>query len=305
MLRRALAIVAVAVGLVGFACAADGAGSESVWKEESPEAAEQQLEKMRTAAGKLDRFECDCLVSDLDNTFSEDKRRHFHLYADDSDGFRWEMRPVDLKLMTGRRTASGGPSKLSVQKPYTWVCKGDTCTMFSETQRTYGTMNVGPKSWFAALKTAPHQLLPPWLDPSVDWKGLRSLYKIKRAKSTASEFLVEFSPPARKQVRGYGANLDERLESIHSLIIDRRTNLPKQWKMINSSGTQDRFTIFERIDLKPPKRELKVVLTGYQDERQVAAAAQPNQPPAKDDGEPFQTIQFAACCFRVLTWCPL
>ena len=75
--------------------------------------------------------------------------------------------------------------------------------------------------------------------------------------------------------------------------------------MTSSSGTRDRIAIFERIDLHPAKRDLSVVLTGYQDAQKVAEAAEKNQPPVKDNGEPMRTIRFAACCFRVMTWCPL
>ena len=120
--------------------------------------------------------------------------------------------------------------------------------------------------------------------------------------STDSEFLVEFSPVPRKKVHGFRRKVDERLESTHRLIIDRRTNLPKQWRMVSDAGTHDRIAIYERIDLKPAKRDLQVVLTGYQDSVKVARAAQEHQPPAKDDGGPFQTIRFVACCFRVLLW---
>jgi hypothetical protein len=175
-------------------------------------------------------------------------------------------------------------------------------TEFSETERTYATHDVGPKSWLASLKNLPHECLPPWLDPSVDWKDLRSRYKIKRAMSSDSEFLVEFSLLPRKKVHGFRRNVDERLESTHELIIDRRTNLPKRWKMVNEAGTQDRIATFERIDLKPAKRELKVELTGYQDAQKVAEAAQRNQPPAKDNGGPLRTIQLVASCVRVLLW---
>jgi hypothetical protein len=275
---------------------------ETDWKDETPEAAERQLENMRAAAGKLDRFEINCLVSDLDLPWARDERWHLHLYADETDGYRCEIRPVDLKHRTARRTTSGGPCKLTTKNPETWVCKGDTCTGFDETLRTYTTAKVGPKSWLAWLKSSPHQFLPPWLDSSVDWKGLKSRYKIKRAMSTDSEFFVEFSLKPRKEVDGFRTIKDERLESTHGLIIDRRTKLPKQWRMVDDAGVHDRIVLFERIDPKPAKRELKVDLTGYQDAQKVAAAAQQNQPPAKDDGGPFQTIRFVACCFRVLLW---
>jgi hypothetical protein len=295
------AIFGLIVALTALSLPDSWAGGTD-WKDETPQAAEGQLEKMRAAAGKLDRFEIECRMSDLDNTFAKDERWHLQLYADEIDGFRSEIRPVDLKHRTARRTASGGRCELTTKNPETWVFKGDMCTAFDETHRTYQTTHVGPKSWLAPLKTLPHQFLPPWLDPSVDWKDLKSRCKIKRASSTDSEFLVEFSLRPRKKVHGFRRNVDERLESTHELLIDRRTNLPKRWRMVNESGTQDRIALFERIDLKPAKRELKVDLTGYQDAQKVAAAAQKNQPPAKDDGGPFQTIRFVACCIRVLLW---
>jgi hypothetical protein len=301
MLRRSLAIVAVAIGLMGLS---ELLASETVWKDDSPEAAERQLEKMRAAAGKLDRFEIECQISDLDNTFAKDELSRLHVYAEEGTGFRWEIRPVEIKGKTARRTASGGRCELSTKESETWVCTGDTCTTFHETQRSYDTMNVGPKSWFAPVKTAPHQSVPPWFDPSVKWRDLQSRYKIERAKSTETEFLIELSLRPRKKVRGFQRNIDERLQATHELIIDRRTDLPKQWRMIPSSGTRDRIAIFERIDVHPAKRDLKIVVTGYKDARKIAEAEEKNKPPAKDNGEPMRTIQFAACCFRVLTWCP-
>jgi hypothetical protein len=275
---------------------------ETDWKDETPEAAERQLEKVRATAGMLERVDFECLVSVLDNAWAKDERWHLHVYADETDGFRWELRPIDLKHKTARRTLSGGPCELTTVRPETWVCKGDTLTAIDETERTYQTGKVEPKSWFAPDKTAPHQLLPPWLDPLVDWQDLRSRYTIKRAKSTDSEFFVEFSLLPQKKAHGFRRNVDERLESTHKLVIDRRTNLPKQWRMVNDAGIHDRIVLFERIDLKPAKRELKVELTGYQDAQKVAQAAQQNQPPAKDDAEPIRTIRFVACCIRALMW---
>ena len=195
----------VVIGLI-FALMAvswDLLASETVWKVETPEAAERQLEKMRTAAGTFDRFEIDCLISDLDNTFAKDERSRRHVYAEEGTGFRWEIRPVEIKGKTARRTVSGGRCELSTQESETWVCTGDVCTILHETQRTYGTKNVGPKSWFGPVKTAPHQFVPPWFDPFVDWQELKSRYKIERAKSTETEFLIELSLRPRKQVHGF------------------------------------------------------------------------------------------------------
>jgi hypothetical protein len=295
-------LIAIILTISSLAATTASAGEEG-WKDESPEAAERQLEKMRAAAGTLDRFEIDCLISDLDNTFAKDERSRLHVYAEEGTGFRREIRAVEIKGKTARRTTSGGRGELSTPEPETWVCTGDACTILHETQRTYGTMNVGPKSWLSPVKVS-HQLIPPWFDPSVDWKNLKSRYKIERAKSTETEFLIELSLRPRKEVPGFRRNIEERLEATHALVIDRRTGFPKQWRMINSFGTRDRIAIFERIDLHPAKRDLKVVLTGYQDAQKIAEAAETNKPPTKDDGEPLRTIQFVACCFRVLTWCP-
>jgi hypothetical protein len=305
MLRRTIAIAGAGLILsLELLSSALPAGTDQ-WKDESPEAAERQLEKMRSAASKLDRFEVECLISQVDNTFAKDERWRLRAYAEEGTGFRAEMRPVDLKHMTARQSKSGGRCELSTKAAETWVCKGETCTVFNETERTYDAMSVGQMSWLAPIKSLPHQFIPPWLDPLVDWKNLKSRYRIERASSTDTEFLVEFSRHTRPQERGFRRIVDERLEAIHELIIDRRTGLPKRWRMIGCSGTQDRIAIYERIDLHPAKRDLKVVLTGYQDARKIAQAAAKNQPPSKDDGEPLRTIQFAACCFRVLTWCPL
>ena len=297
-------LIAIIFTITSLAATTASAGDE-VWKDESPEAAERQLEKTHAAAGTLDRLEFECLISDLDNMFAKDERSRQHVYAEEGTGFRWEIRPVEITGKTARRTASGGRCELSTREPETWVCTGDSCTILHETQRTYGTMNVGPKSWLAHLKAVPHLLVPPWFDPSVDWKNLESRYKIERAKSTETEFLIELSLRPRKEVPGFRRNIEERLEATHALVIDRRTGFPKQWRMINSFGTRDRIAIFERIDLHPAKRDLKVVLTGYQDAQKIAEEAEKNKPPTKDDGEPLRTIQFAVCCFRVLTWCPL
>jgi|HubBroStandDraft_6_1064221.scaffolds.fasta_scaffold204252_3 hypothetical protein len=295
------AVIGIIFALVS-ASLSDLPAGEIVGKEETPEAAETQLEKMRAAAGKLERFETDCLVSDLDTMFTKDERWRIHLYADETDGFRYEVRSIDLKRMTARRTAKGDSCELSTKDSATWVCKGDTCTIFCEKERTYETGNVGRMSWLVPLKTAPHQFIPPWLDSSVSWKELNSRYEIKQARSNEFEFVIEFSIRPRLKDRGFRRVCEERLEATtHVLVIDRRTNLPKRWEMVSASGTLDRILIFERIDLHPAKRALTVVLDGYQDAKKVAQEAARKRAPEKDDGEPFRTIEFAAGCFRVLT----
>lgn len=100
MLRRTLAIAGAGLILsLELLSSALPAGTDQ-WKDESPEAAERQLEKMRSAASKLDRFEVECLISQVDNTFAKDERWRLRVYAEEGTGFRVEMRSVDLKHMT-------------------------------------------------------------------------------------------------------------------------------------------------------------------------------------------------------------
>ena len=278
---------------------------ETDWKDETPQAAERQLEKMRAAAGTLDRFEIECVVWNLDNTFATEKRWYLHLYADETVGSRWEIRPVHQRISNARRTTSGRRCELTTTSRETLICKGDTCIDFHGTERTYETLNAGPKSRSAPLKAAPHQLLPPWLDPSVDWKDLKSRCTIKRASGDDSVFFVEFSLEPRTKPQAFRENIDERLVSTNELRIDRKTNLPRQWRMVRGAGAQDQIVFFERIDLRPAKHELEFVLIGYEDAAllKFVVAAQGSEPAANDNGEPLRTIQFVAGCVRAL-WYP-
>jgi hypothetical protein len=292
----ALLVALVAVGNSTL-CADD-----SACKEESAEAAERQLEEARSAVGQLRRFEVHCLVSNVDDTFANDERWRFHVYAEEPAGYLAEFRPIEIKHMTARRTASGRPCELSAKKPETWLCVNATCTVLNEAERTYDTMDVGPKRWLAPLRMAHHQVIPRWLDPTVDWENLKSRYRIKRAKSTETEFFVELVlQPLRKTAKERQI-LDLRLDASHELIIDRRTRLPKRWRMI--TPTADRIMIYERFDINPAKRDLKVQLTGYQDIQKVIRATRRTAADEKDNNEPFRTLGFLAFTFRVLTWCP-
>jgi hypothetical protein len=291
--RAALFIVLLAMG-IGTAFAGNPAS-----KVESVEAAQWQLEKMCAASGTLDRFEIECLVSDLDNTFAMDERWRLRLYAEGAAGYRLEIRPGDTSPMSARPTKSGQRSQLRPREPETWVCLKETCAVFHESQRSYHTMDVRPKHFWSCLRTVPRACLPPWLDSTIDRNVLKSRFEIKMARSTPTEFFIRL---ACVKQRENGKRVDDlRLEASHELMIDRRTNLPKKWRMIGP--TRDQIVVFERFDLSPAKRDLKIDLTGYQDAQKAAQAAPPAAP-TKDDGEPFRTIQFTACCFRVLTWCP-
>lgn len=310
MVRRALAIVVVSralsikhiiVLMIGLAAIANSTAvaADSVWKAESAEAAEEQLHKMRAAAGTLGRFEAEFLRSEIDFAGQKDERWRLRVYVEPA-GFLIESLPCDVARMTARRGKSGRPCELSAAPPETWLCVDGTCTRFNETERTYGTVDVRPGHFFQALREAPRQMLPPWLDPKIDWKDLKSRYRVQQARSTATEFLVELV----LEEKGKGAELssDNRLNCSHMLLIDRRTGLPKKWRL--TGFPCDRVLVYTRFDLNPPKRELKVSRPGFHEVPSIVQTGPGKNNRAEADPEPFRTLQFVACCFRVMTWCP-
>jgi hypothetical protein len=86
---------------------------------------------------------------------------------------------------------------------------------------------------------------------------------------------------------------DPRLESNQVLIIDRKTLLPKWWR-IRTSETSDQTLVFTRFDVDPPRRELQVAVNGYK----LWSLPQTNEPAQEPliDGD---SLQMAG---RVLLW---
>ena len=268
------------------------AANETSWQPESAEAAERQLEKARDAAGKLRRFEADFSVSEVDTAIETDTRWRVHLYAEEAAGFLLDCRPLEIGRMTGRRSASGRPCRLSTREPETWLYANGVCTIVDEVRRSYETAEIGPKSWLAPFRTAPHQLVPPWLDPTIDWKELKSQFRIEQAKSTGTEFFIDLVPQ-KEMPKGQWIT-DDRLDASHQLLIDRQTCLPKKWRM--TGNFRDRVITYTRFDVDPAKRELKVALSGYQKGRKVPEAPAPSMKDAKE------TPDALTLCFRALMW---
>jgi hypothetical protein len=293
MLKASLAL-SIAVATIGplNLVAAD----ETSWQDESAENAEHQLEQARAAMGDLRRFELDFLESQLDTAFATEYRCRRRLYCEESAGVLLECRPVDIGHRTSRgRPRFNTPYSLSTIKSETWLCAKGTLTVVDETQRSYQTEQIRPNSWWWARcfpTGIAHQFIPPWLDPQIDWQDLKTRYRIARARSTPTEFLVDLVP--LKEFESTPATKDDRLLGSHQLLLDRRTSLPKRWTLTLRDRNRDRLILYTRFDVNPPHRELTISLTGYH------KYVPPPEPPAGSQTSTKGTGELFGVAFELL-----
>jgi hypothetical protein len=91
---------------------------------------------------------------------------------------------------------------------------------------------------------------------------------------------------------------DDRLDARQTLSIDRQTLRPKKWWMVFPQQNRERIFVYKRFDLNPPRRELKVDLTGY---KEATKTPPPTSEPETKSALNMQTLELGA---RVL-WCLL
>jgi hypothetical protein len=288
------AVIVLSVAATAVQSGNGSAADDTSWKREPIEAAERQLEKVRDAAGKLGRFEADFSMTNDDNAMAVETLRRGHAYVENAAGYLLEFRRVDISRMTSRRKAGGVEYALSSIHPETWLYTNGVCTVLDEEHRTYQTAKIGPKDG-SPFVPSPYQFIPPWIDPTIDWKELKSRYRIEQSYSNRTELVIGLVP--QKDISLGRPNGDDRLEARHYLLIDRQTCLPKKWKM--SVRSRDRVITYTRLDVNPAKRELKVDLTGYQDANKVAETP---APPVKEVKKDPATTDLLALGFRILLW---
>jgi hypothetical protein len=270
------------------------------WKPETEEAALRILANARESTDGLFRFDVEYLSSHVDPAWGAEKRSRVRVYCEDSVGYILEYRAIDDAFMKSpRHSASGEYYKLSRGRIETWLFNGKQLTVVDEERRTYATDEVRPNDWFGPFLTVlAHQAIPPWLDPTIDWDELKSRFRIERAASTPTQFLVDFAakPRLTPQVGWLFARWepsDGRLEGNHRLVIDRATLRPKKWWMKTEAGHEATF-IYTRFDVNLPPRELKVSLAGYK----LRAETKPSQ----DDSKPLVDTASLAVAARILFW---
>jgi len=284
-------------------------------KEESAEAAERMLLKARDKAGDLIRFEAEFYISEVDHPFSEEKRGRGRIYFEAAGDACIERHTIDISRMTSRhRSRDGMQYTLEEIRPETWMWKNGELTWVDDEHRTYAIHTEQPRcnslgywsgSWFSPFVT-PRICIPLWLDPEVEWEYLKSQYKFVDAKSTPGEFafrLVRRDPDQRADWCD-----GSRFEWDYSIVLDRRTCLPKKYTIMTTTGTSEQTYIYTRFDINPPHHELHVDLTGYKDSRTQSsqthdkdARTLPTQS-TSNGKESQQTDGTFLLCLRLLAW---
>jgi hypothetical protein len=282
------------------------------WKVESEEAALKILEQGRRAAGKLDRFEVEFLECNRDTTFETEEQSRVRAYFDQSVGCIYARRAVEpASLKTSRRRVDGQLYPVRCKDPETWLVTQMLCTIVDESSRTYEVLDMQRHWSLVDLSSRfQHYVVPPWFDRSVPWRKLKTEYVIERAESTTTEFSIEFAGQGQSVPSGGLLNWscffkDDRLTGRHTLVIDRKTLLPKHWTISTQQRIGEQSFVYTRFDTHPPNRELKLDLAGYQDLSPTSPYIETGEldsMPQKSD--PDGTISALELGARIL-WCLL
>ena len=272
-------------------------------KDESAEAAERMLLKARDKAEDLIRFEAEFYISKVDHPFSQERRGRGRIYFEPPGDARIEWRKIDISRMTSRyRSSDGMKYSLEEIRPETWMWKNGEQTCVDEERRTFtiikdesrcNSLGYWSGSWFSPFVT-PRICIPLWLDPEVEWKYLKSQYKFVDAKSTPLAFTVRLvrRDPDRTPDWCDGS----RFEWNCSIVLDRRTCLPRRSTIMSTTGTFEQTYIYTRFDINPPHREMRVDLAGYKDARTLPKESSSNDKGADPSGATILV------CLQFLVW---
>jgi hypothetical protein len=262
------------------------------WKPESEQTALDLLQKARKAIGPLRRCEIECQRRILNETYATDERSRLRVYYDQAAGFLLESRPVDCAKLQASRTQSGELCRLGTARPETWLMTTSACTVLDEDRRIYEIVPVPPgQSWIGSLP-GPFRFIPPWFDSTADWTRLKSRLRIEGAQSTSKDFFIKVIPLKKNPAWRLGD--DDRFTAQQTVIIDRQTLLPKRWSISRLAGEDT--LLYTRIDPNPPRRELKVDLTGYQKLSRITPAAAVPEPSWVPDAKALEVVA------RILLW---
>lgn len=257
------------------------AADETEWKPESEEAALQMLRQCRQSLGKLRRFEVECLQSQLDLAFAEDRRAKLHLYADLPTGYVFTIRPIGAELMrTSHRDRDGAPYRVKSKPSETWFFANGRLTTLDDERRRYDVAETREFFGWPLVDWPLMLFIPPWLDQTVGWDELQSRFRVVRAASTSKRFFVEFAPLSKDPEWPKGLEWrirDPRLRGQQSIVIDRQTLRPIKWRHKETSLAECRL-IYTRFDLDPPNRDLKVDLRAYREVKRSNPEPSPEKP---------------------------
>jgi hypothetical protein len=256
--------------------------------------AEQILKRARDALAKIDRLEVDCQWSDLDSQHETEVCYQAHFYLQNPAGYVFQIRPLPVVGKVSRgRTKAGRPFHLKSRLAETTLFVDGVSTEIDDAHRTYLVEKCEPQSGnpiadveqpgnFSGI------VIPYPLHRMSDWNALRTNYRIEQFATTATTVGIALTakshqtwdekvkkgltvvgdappdamlrPPAFwKEAMGDYAVAPSRDE----IILDRRTLLPKSWRRIY--GWSDSLITYERFNVNPAPRTLKVSLSGYRE----------------------------------------
>jgi hypothetical protein len=297
----------------------------------SDAAAEQILRQAREVVGKLvagaRRLEIDCEHCDVDHRFKLEERYRGTFYLERQVGCLMEIQPLDLTGQTSRvRTTSGRPYGLASRPAETTLCGDGSPTVINPQSHTYEILKAdyvtyeiikGDSVSYETLKVDPGRqlkggsqpadfsaaVLPYPLRLDASWNTLHSDYRIQQCPSTPTTVCIALSR------RSVNAGYDKLHHEHHEIVLDRRTLLPKSWRLIYSDW--DRLTTYNRFDLNPATRDLKVPPAGYREAPRrpitynfnIAPDGSDGLTTAIDQGEQVREVmllQSAYCALRLL-----
>jgi hypothetical protein len=254
--------------------------------------AEQILKRAREALAKVERLEVDCQWSDLDSQHETEVRYQGHFYLQNPAGYLFQIRPLPVVGKVSRgRTKAGRPFHLKSRLAETTLFVDGVSTEIDDAHRTYLVEKCEPQPGNPVANVEQPEnfsgiVIPYPLHRLSDWNALRTNYRIEQFATTATTVGIALtakshqtwdekvkkgftvvgdappdamlrSPALWKELTGDHAIAPSRDE----IILDRQTLLPKSWRRVY--GWSDSLITFERFDVNPAPRPLKVSLTGY------------------------------------------
>ena len=255
---------------------------------------EQILKRARDVLTKVDRLEVDCQWSDLDTQHETELRYQAHFYLQNPAGYLFQIRPLHVvgKISRGR-TKAGRPFHLKSRLAETTLFVDGVSTEIDDAHRTYlvEKCELQPGNRVADIEQPGNFsaiVIPHPLHRMSDSIALRTNCRIEQFATTATTVGIALTAKshetwderAKKAFTVVGdAPPDATLRSSafwkelagdygvapsrDEIILDRQTLLPKSWRRIY--GRFDSLITYERFNLNPEPRPLKVSLSGYRE----------------------------------------
>ncbi|HXY34969.1 MAG TPA: hypothetical protein VEI07_12130 [Planctomycetaceae bacterium] len=218
--------------------------------------AERILRQARGVLAGAGRLELDCEYSQVEHESQTEDLYRVIFYLENPTGYLHEIRPIDVRGRTSRaREKSGRPYRLASRPGEATLYAKGVVTSLNHQFRTYEISKEETEGELKQLSRPANfsTLFIPWgMHWFFDWDQLRAEYSIQLGPSTPTTVGIVLS--LRPQRAGF--DLDKLQPERHEIVLDRRTLLPKSWRV--TRGGSDNLITYHRFDLNPAARPLKV-----------------------------------------------